>query len=120
MKFIGYGSIDDYESACIVVEMNMHTLKREVKKAREIMKDNKFIQMVELSASDPDEIDSEIFDDLELESYELHPFRGEYKVETEHCLRYGRITVSPWFVSYKCSPKHWPDSTLSLTMDVET
>ena len=119
MKFIGQGSIDDYQSACIVVEMNMHTLRKEVKKAREIMKDNKFIQMIELSASDPDEIDSEIFDDLELESYELHPFRGGYKVETEHYLRYGRITVSPWFVSYKCSPKHW-DGTLSLTMDVET
>ena len=125
MNYIGQGSIDEYESACIVVDINMHRLKNQVKKARKIIEEHDFVTMVEILANDPDEIDSQVFDDLDLagdqfvESYELHPFRGEYKEEPEHYLRYATFEVTNYSVYYVCSPKHW-NGRLSLHIEVKT
>ena len=117
MKYIGAGALED-EWAAIVVDISMHRLKNEVKKAREIIEEHDFITMVEISANDPDEIDSEIFDDLALESHELHPFRGEYKEEPEHHLRYATFEVTKWSVYYVCSAKHW-NARMSLDIEVK-
>ena len=119
MKFIGHGGLDDWESGYIVVDINMHRLKNQVKKARKIIEDHDFITMIEIGANDPDEVSEEVFDDLVLESYQLHPFRGEYKVETEHYLRYASFEVTRWSVYYVCSPKHW-NGRLSLSIEVKT
>ena len=119
MNYIGAGGLGEDEWAAIVVDINMHRLKNEVKKAREIIEEHDFITMVEIYASDPDEIDSEIVDDLDLPSYELHPFRGEYKEEPKHDLRYATFEVTKWSVRYVCSPKHW-DARMSLSIEVKT
>ena len=119
MKYIGAGGLGEDYWAAIVVDINMHELKNEVKKARKIIEEHNFITMVEIVASDPDEIDSEIFDNLDLPSYELHPFRGEYKEEPEHYLRYASFEVTKWSVRYVCGPKHW-DARMSLSIKVKT
>ena len=119
MKYIGQGGLDDWESGCIVVDINMNELKNRVKKARKIIEEHDFITMIEISANDPDEVSGEVFDDLNLESYQLHPFRGEYKEEPEHHLRYASFEVTKWSVYYVCSPKHW-DARLSLSIEVKT
>ena len=119
MKYIGADAIGEHEWGTIVVDINMHRLKNEVKKAREIIEKHDFISMIEIIASDPDEIDSEIFDDLNLESYQLHPFRGEYKEEPEHYLRYATFEVTRYSVYYVCRPKHW-EGRLSLNIEVKT
>ena len=119
MKFIGHGGLDDWESGYIVVDINMHRLKYQVTKARYIIEKNDFISMIEIGANDPDEVSGEVFDDLELESYELHPFRGEYKEEPEHYLRYASFEVTNYSVYYVCRPKHW-NGRLSLSIEVKT
>jgi len=119
MNYIGQGGLDDWESGCIVVNIDMHRLKNEVKKARDIIEDNNFITMIEIGANDPDEIDSQVFDDLDLESYQLHPFRGEYKEEPVHYLRYATFEVTNYSVYYVCSPKHW-NGRLSFSVEVKT
>ena len=119
MKYIGAGGLGEDCWAAIVVDINMHRLKSEVKKAREIIEAHDFITMVEIIASDPDEVDSEVFDDLNLESYQLHPFRGEYKEAPEHYLRYASFEVTKYSVYYVCSPKHW-NARMSLGIEVKT
>ena len=119
MNYIGAGGLGEDEWAAIVVDINMHKLKNRVKKARKIIEEHDFITMIEINANDPDEIDSEIVDDLDLPSYELHPFRGEYKEEPEHYLRYASFEVTKWSVRYVCSPKHW-DARMSLSIEVKT
>ena len=119
MNYIGQGGLDDWESGCIVVDINMHKLKNEVKKARKIIEDHDFITMIEIIASDPEEVEPKTFDDLDLESYQLHPFRGKYKEEPEHYLRYATFEVTRWSVYYVCRPKHW-EGRLSLNIEVKT
>ena len=119
MNYIGAGGLGEDEWAAIVVDIDMHKLKNRVKKSRKIIEEHDFITMIEINANDPDEIDSEIVDDLDLPSYELHPFRGEYKEEPEHDLRYATFEVTKWSVRYVCSPKHW-DARMSLSIEVKT
>ena len=119
MKYIGGGALGEDCWAVIVVDINMHRLKNEVKKAREIIEANDSITMIEINANDPEEVDSEAFDDLDLESFQLHPFRGGYEEKPEHYLRYATFEVSKWSVRYVCSPKHW-DARMSLSIEVKT
>ena len=118
MNYIGAGGLGEDEWAAIVVDINMHKLKNRVKKARKIIEEHDFISMIEIHANDPDEIDSGIFDNFNLESYQLHPFRGEYKEEPEHYLRYATFEVTNYSVYYVCSPKHW-NGRLSLHIEVK-
>ena len=129
MKYIGEGALED-EWAAIVVDIDMHGLKNRVKKARKIIEAHDFITMVEISANDPDEIDSGVFDGygLDLESHQLHPFRREYKedlgaeldafISPEHYLRYASFEVTRWSVYYVCSPKYW-NARMSLRVPIE-
>ena len=118
MNYIGHGGLDDWESGYIIVDINMHKLKSEVKKVRDIIENNDFITMVEIGANDPDEVSEEVFDALGLESYQLYRFRGEYEEKPEHYLRYASFEVTKWSVYYVCSPKHW-NGRLSLSIEVK-
>ena len=51
--------------ATIVVDINMRQLREQVKTARKFIEENPEVSMVELNASDPVEIDGELFEDME-------------------------------------------------------
>tara|TARA_R110002020_G_C15953738_1_gene745874 strand:+ start:312 stop:671 length:360 start_codon:yes stop_codon:yes gene_type:complete len=119
MNYIGAGGLGEDEWAAIVVDINMHKLKNRVKKARKIIEEHDFITMIEINANDPDEIDSGVCDNLNLPSYELHPFREGYEIVEEYQLRYASFEVTKWSVRYVCSPKHW-DARMSLSIEVKT
>ncbi len=107
--------------ATIVVDINMRQLREQVKTARKFIEENPEVSMVELNASDPVEIDGELFEDMEdlAENGCLIPYpHSAYEEKTEHYMRYGRVNVSTHSVYYICSPKYW-DVDLSFYVDME-
>ncbi len=107
--------------ATIVVDINMRQLREQVKTARKFIEENPEVRMVELNASDPVEIDGELFEDMEdlAENGCLIPYpHSAYEEKTEHYMRYGRVNVSTHSVYYICSPKYW-DVDLSFYVDME-
>ena len=119
--FIGADWIDDFFQATIVVDINMRQLREQVKTARKFIEENPEVSMVELNASDPVEVDGELFEDMEdlAENGCLIPYpHSAYEEKTEHYMRYGRVNVSMHSVYYICSPKYW-DVDLSFYVDME-
>ena len=119
--FIGADWIDDFFQATIVVDINMRQLREQVKTARKFIEENPEVSMVELNASDPVEVDGELFEDMEdlAENGCLIPYpHSAYEEKTEHYMRYGRVNVSTHSVYYICSPKYW-DVDLSFYVDME-
>ena len=119
--FIGADWLDDFFQATIVVDINMRQLREQVKTARKFIEENPEVRMVELNASDPVEIDGELFEDMEdlAENGCLIPYpHSAYEEKTEHYMRYGRVNVSMHSVYYICSPKYW-DVDLSFYVDME-
>jgi len=119
--FIGADWIDDFFQATIVVDINMRQLREQVKTARKFIEENPEVSMVELNASDPVEVDGELFEDMEdlAENGCLIPYpHSAYEERTEHYMRYGRVNVSTHSVYYICSPKYW-DVDLSFYVDME-
>lgn len=119
--FIGADWLDDFFQATIVVDINMRQLREQVKTARKFIEENPEVSMVELNASDPVEVDGELFEDMEdlAENGCLIPYpHSAYEEKTEHYMRYGRVNVSTHSVYYICSPKYW-DVDLSFYVDME-
>ena len=119
--FIGAGWIDDFFQATIVVDIDMRQLREQVKTARKYIEENPEVSMVELNASDPVEVDGELFEDMEdlAENGCLIPYpHSAYEEKTEHYMRYGRVNVWRDSVYYICSPKYW-DVDLSFYVDME-
>ena len=119
--FIGAGWLDDYFHTTIVVDINMRQLREQVKTARKFIEETPEVSMVELNANDPEEVDGELFEDMEdlAEISCLIPYpHSAYEEKTEHYMRYGRVNVSMHSVYYICSPKHW-DVDLSFYVDME-
>ena len=119
--FIGADWLDDFFQATIVVNIDMRQLREQVKTARKFIEENPEVSMVELNASDPVEVDGELFEDMEdlAENGCLIPYpHSAYEEKTEHYMRYGRVNVSTHSVYYICSPKNW-DVDLSFYVDME-
>ena len=128
--FIGADWLDDFFQATIVVDIDMRQLREQVKTARKYIEENPEVSMVELNASDPVEVDGELFEDMEdlaesgylipypHSAYEEKPVNNSGPFSTEYYLRYGRVNVSMHSVYYICSPKYW-DVDLSFYVDME-